>query len=87
MESSFLDSILIMNIPNAAAANRKIVNSTIGKTGETTADCVQMQSLARKIADKGMPIMDTVPKIRLQPANGCSWKTFLIFSNRTLPNW
>ena len=78
VDSSFLDNILIMNIPNAAAANRKIVSNTISKTGETAADCCRIENLARKIADRGMPIMATVPRIRLQPAKGWSLKTFLM---------
>ena len=52
------------------------------KMGETAVDWVSMENLARKIAESGMPMMANVPKIRLQPAKGCSWKTFLIFSRR-----
>ena len=77
VESSFLESIFIMNIPKAAAANRKTVNSAIDSQGETSVDCVRMPSLAMKIAEIGMPMIEKVPKIRLQPAKACSWKTFL----------
>ena len=58
--------------PKGRCCKKKNNEQTKEQKGESAADCRRIESLGRKIADKGMPMMATAPRIRLHEAKGCS---------------
>ncbi len=73
--------------PSADATKRKMNNKPNVKKGESSADWIRIPSLGINIAERGMPMIATPPRIRLHDAKGWSLRAFFICSILTPLNW